>query len=361
LDEDPAVAGRFTGKIGFEPYRSFAGNGKVYVSKGDTVTVTYTDNITTSGIPQDVSAETTWTSGRAMWVRDADGIINDEGTLRADLFRFCTAPFRISRDRVDTIYLDSLSALNNNTANLRSFIADAHASGIRVECLAGAPEWATPDGLSAANDALDDLAGFNDSGYANERFDGVHINVEPYVFQKWVSPAMLPKRANIAPTVWSGYIDMLDSCRTKVDSCNLAGNDLTLAADIPSWLDSDYSGVTSSDAVQDIVDYSVVRVMSDKKNAITLAAQHEVEYAAISGKKVLVGVETGCGAYAPGETFCQEGYLVMDMLLESAAKEWKAMKSYMGEAINDYSGYRSFNQLPDQAASMITGGFRRRR
>ena len=346
LNEDASIAGKFSDTFGFEPLKTFTSNGKVGVSKGDTLKVTYTDNYTPSGTPQDVVATATWDSGRAMWIRSADDIINDVGTSRSDLYDFCNAPHGNGDAKIDTLYIDGYDAINSSPTFLRSFIADAHSHSLRVECLAGAPEWATQAGKDTAEAAFDTITAFNDSGKDVERFDGIHLDVEPYLLTNWDSQTA---------DVWAAYTGMLNACRTKVDAYNGSNlHDLTLAVDIPAWYDTAYPGITSSDTVQDITDYVVVRSLTDQTDLMGTMTKHELDYAKSMGKKALIGVETDCGTLLAENTFCEEGYTVMDLRLNSVSQSYQINKSFMGVAVNTYQGYNLLNQLPNSPVSTIT-------
>ena len=338
LHEDAVEEGRFSGTFGFESLKSFPGNGKVYVSKGDTITVTYADTAPPDST-QNVTATATWDTGRAMWLRNASDIINDEGTSRADLFAFCASPHGNASDRIDTLYLDPADAINNDVVFLRSFITDAHSNKLRVECLMGTPDWATSAGLYTAEAAVDTMTSFNDASNENERFDGIHMGVDPSLLTNWQTQAA---------SVWSDYLNLMNSCRSKIDSYNGSSNDLTYTIDIPSWFDTAYPDITSSDTVQDIAD--AVTVKADKNTAqdIISAVQHEMDYAQTKGKKASIGVETACGTYPADETFCEGGYALMGTRLASVMSNYAADGALLGMSIEDYASYSALTQFGQQ-------------
>ncbi|MFC5402221.1 hypothetical protein [Cohnella soli] len=62
----------------------------------------------------------------------------------------------------------------------RKFIGKATFNGIKVEALDGAPQWVTDGGEELQQNMLDWLVRYQNTSVSKERFQGVHLDVEPY-------------------------------------------------------------------------------------------------------------------------------------------------------------------------------------
>lgn len=71
----------------------------------------------------------------------------------------------------------------NNTINMKyykSFISKASENKISVHALDGSPNWAFDDGIVLQQEFLSWLKKYQKSALANEKFKGIHLDVEPY-------------------------------------------------------------------------------------------------------------------------------------------------------------------------------------
>jgi outer membrane protein TolC len=113
-------------------------------------------------------------------------------------------------------------ALRDEAAGWHAFLARAHAAGLRVHALGGAPSWSTPAGLPRALGFVDAVAAFNREAPIDARFDGLHLDVEPHALPAWDDAAQ-------QSGLLTGFMHLFDEVRAR-DRGRLG-----VHADVPSW------------------------------------------------------------------------------------------------------------------------------
>ncbi|WP_049681302.1 hypothetical protein [Peribacillus loiseleuriae] len=101
----------------------------------------------------------------------------------------------------------------------REFISKATVNGIRIHALDGAPEWLTDQKMQ--NAFLKWLNSYQKAALADEKFKGIHLDVEPYEHEQYeVKPHDLLVR----------YQSMMITMRNQANTLNLE-----FGIDIPFW------------------------------------------------------------------------------------------------------------------------------
>lgn len=158
---------------------------------------------------------------RALWHWDASRQMADAGARR-DFLDFCR------RERIDRVWLQ-ISATPppkvelRHAAALRTFLAAAHAAGIAVEALDGSPENALRENHARSLGLLDAVGAFNAAGRPEERFDGVHLDNEPYLMLGWHATAT---RREIVEE----FVELNAECQRRARAHGFA-----FGIDIPTW------------------------------------------------------------------------------------------------------------------------------
>jgi hypothetical protein len=251
----------------------------------------------------DASAKLALTPGapRAMWAWNTKPLFDPEEPQEADRFlAFCAA------QNISIVYLAAEFDRPTDTAapvfrlrrpeGYRAFLKRAHKQGLRVEALAGTPEWALRANHAEALAAIDAILEFNQGSSAEERFQGIHFDVEPYSLVGYSDPDF---RAEIL----LGLVEKAEKCR---DRAHAAG--LTFSCDLPSWffapgglernsLMVNFKGQekTAGEHLTDLVDSVTIMDytnQADGAGGIIARALPALAYAASCGKKIVVGVET---------------------------------------------------------------------
>jgi hypothetical protein len=112
-------------------------------------------------------------------------------------------------------------------ARLRSFLAAAHAEGIKVEALDGAPEYAVKKFHHVPLAIVDAVIAFNRESAPAERFDGVHFDNEPYLLIGWHFP-------EVRKQILKEFLELNLECQRRIRS----RSDMVYGIDIPFWWQS---------------------------------------------------------------------------------------------------------------------------
>lgn len=87
------------------------------------------------------------------------------------------------REGITTIFLQIQQEVTDE--EYRHFVAAAHQQGISVHALNGQPDWAYEEGRRKGMELLAWLEAYNRTAAPEEKFEGVQLDVEPYVLRRW--------------------------------------------------------------------------------------------------------------------------------------------------------------------------------
>ncbi|RAV19683.1 cadherin-like beta sandwich domain-containing protein [Paenibacillus contaminans] len=302
---------------------------------------------------------------RAMWLWEAAtyNILLNPGSrevldaMAKDTETFGSDPVKVLYFAVGSF--DGMDVMEDNPGLLRDFIAWAHERGYQVyACIAGGT---SPPYMGAYREFHDtairhfeQVLNYNISSASEERFDGVNVDIEPYIS---------PDFKDIYPSLQIQYLEMTEK---MVERRNATGMNLPYGPAIPKWYDTSdqaknitYNGQTKwlSEHVQDITDYISImnyRDTADGSAGIIAGAQGEIEYANKIGKpnSVVIGVETLDIANSGDPetiTFREEGRDVMEADLDKVYTAFGQDASFGGIAMHHYDSIRALpsNWGPD--------------
>ena len=240
-------------------------------------------------------------AGRAMWAWNTKGLFDSENPEQAERFlTFCEAHqikdvyLAAEFDRIPEVETPRLRLRNADA--YRAFLQRAHQRGLRVEALAGTPEWAVRANHPEAVAAVDAIVEFQNGGSPGERFEGIHYDVEPYLLAGFGD-------SDFRPEILRGLVEVAEKCRDRAH----AGG-LTFSCDMPSWFFSARGGnrdewtvsfggqsKTVGEHMTDLADSVTIMDytnQADGAGGIIARALPALEYAATRNKKIVVGVET---------------------------------------------------------------------
>ncbi|MDU4698073.1 MAG: Ig-like domain-containing protein [Paenibacillus sp.] len=293
---------------------------------------------------------------RAMWIweKAAYNLFLNPGS-RAALQAFADDTATFGSDPITTFYIGvfpygGVDILEEAPDKVRDFVSWAHVNGYQVHaCIAGGT---TPPYMGAlapyheyAVREIEKVINYNIAAAPNERFDGVNVDIEPYI---------LPEFNAEKPSVQLQYLDVLQK---MIDRRNTAGIDLPFGPAIPRWFDSSdgakeitWNGQTKwlSEHVQDLSDYISImdyRDVADGGVGIIAQAQGELSYANAIGKpnSVVVGVET-LDIASSGDpetiTFREEGRMYMEAELDKVYASFQGDPAFAGIAMHHYDSIR---------------------
>ncbi|OZB95198.1 hypothetical protein [Paenibacillus sp. XY044] len=238
---------------------------------------------------------------------------------------------------INLIYLQINRDLPAN--QYETFIKNAHADNIAVHALGGDPGWAQTKHRDRLVGLVDWVNDYNNAEASDARFDGIHLDIEPYVLPEW----------NTDPEgvigTWIGNIQAF------LDAAHASGSTLDLGIDLPFWFDG-YTVPNQGDEKLtewfmksfDHVTILAYRNTVDSEHGIVELARDEMESAQKLGTKALVAVNT---KQMPGEehtSFYGSGKSEMDQSLKSLSAALESYTSYGGIAIHDF---RNWENMPD--------------
>lgn len=215
---------------------------------------------------------------------------------------------------------------------LGRLVERAAAEGIAVEALMGEKDMADAANQKTTLAILDEVLKLNARWPKGKRFAGIHYDIEPYLMPGW--------KQGDRPRIMNDVLTFLVDARKRITD---ADQGLTLAFDIPFWLDNktaegdscilEFAGQTKNfhEHIQDLTDY--VGIMSYRRhatgrNSIVYHCEAELAYAKKIGKRICAGMETGPGAEAAIISF--HGL--------PPAEFWKQLR-LANEALNEHAGY----------------------
>jgi hypothetical protein len=218
---------------------------------------------------------------QATWIWDLNGLLEGSEANIPEVKDF------LLRHRVRTVYLHAGEDVEGSEKPLfRSFIRQVGSAGVQVQALGGERNWALPEGRSGMYAFLDRIDSYNASVPQEERFAGIHLDVEPYSLPEWDK-------------------DQSEVVRQWKKTMNAAAeyariHSLQLGIDLPFWLDripasADDSGSSGKldrwmMAMSDSVTLMSYRDKAEGADGVLALVKQELEDAQGSGAKVLVGL-----------------------------------------------------------------------
>lgn len=255
---------------------------------------------------------------------------------------------RSSNDGVSELYVSVYQSTDNANGrrmyeddDMAAMISAAHLVGQEVWAAYGAPDWPT-FGCTAGDfpvQRMAEVAAYNASRPANERFDGVMLDVEP-------APA--------SEAEFQALIAHYECMRASLPV------EVKLGAAINAFWDDDpvtypVSGGSIKPASEHIIDLDLDRVIvlgyrdaagtdtCPSSNGIICLDKAEIDYAGSIGKVgvVLAGLETKLLVSSTGttgnETFYEEGNVAMDNESSVVENYFAGSTAFGGFAIHNYA------------------------
>ncbi|MDF2715386.1 MAG: hypothetical protein K0R28_2311, partial [Paenibacillus sp.] len=211
----------------------------------------------------------------------------------------------------------------------RTFIKEAGSRGIEIHALGGKPYWVLPDRQGELYQFIYWVKAYNNSSRSAERFDGIHLDVEPYVLPEWSTDQ---------DTIIGYWMDTLSGFVDEVKTDSF----LTTGADFPVWLDwflvPDGKGSTTTltDWFYGRLDQITLMAYIDNAQGIIKAVEKELHQAA--GKPVIIGMETMNNDEA-NTSFYAKGRSQLMSELNTVVQTLSGHPSYGGYAVHEYDSW----------------------
>ncbi|AZK47575.1 hypothetical protein [Paenibacillus lentus] len=260
---------------------------------------------------------------KATWIWQTD-MIRDGGEQILSFSR---------NEGINLIYLQINRQMPRET--YKNFVKRAHQEQIRVHALGGDPRWALTEHRDDMLGLADWVMNYNDNVSSEGRFDGVHLDIEPYVLAQWEDDH------NAIISSWEGNL--------KVFLGKLSGSGLELGIDIPFWFD-DFTlpnGTSLNEWLINAFDHVTVmayRNQIDSENGIIILSQDELKLADKLGKKVLIAVNTKEMPHAVHTTFHGHSKEQMEQTLQLLSTNLSSHSSFVGLAIHDIRNWKNMHK-----------------
>lgn len=253
---------------------------------------------------------------KATWLWDASIIRNQS----KEILDF------MEKEDVTTIFLQIQEEVDDE--DYRQFIRSAQDMNIAVHALGGEPDWAYADQRGEGAQFLSWLDEYNKNSDPKERFQGVQLDVEPYVLRRW------KREQKKVVDEWSGNME------SWVQEAKEQG--LRVSAAVPFWLDS-IPGPGDSDSfsrwILEQTDAVAVMSYRDTGDQMYELSREELEQADELGKSVWIGMELTDTEEGEHLTFHGKSEKVMNDEAERAATLGTQHKSFAGLAIHHYQAW----------------------
>ncbi|MCP1134710.1 hypothetical protein NKT34_15495 [Paenibacillus polysaccharolyticus] len=258
---------------------------------------------------------------RGTWVWDTTQIRNNA----QDILSFAKA------NNINTIYLQMNRDIK--IPEYKNFIRLARAQNIAVDIMDGRSAWGLTESREQIASFMDWIEAYQAQALANEKFAGIHLDIEPHVHPQWKI-----NQASVI-TQWQGNVNYIIDRAARMK--------MPVAADLPFWLDN-YKIPGSTMAVSSwmIRKFDSITIMAyrDTAAAIYNVAKDELIDAASVGKKISIAVETKQSKEGDFITFYEEGDAYMEEQLKLVEKMASVHTSFNGFSVHEYSSWKTLRK-----------------
>ncbi|MBP2000379.1 hypothetical protein J2Z69_001398 [Paenibacillus shirakamiensis] len=211
----------------------------------------------------------------------------------------------------------------------KDFIRQASAKHIQVHALDGNAAWALVNQRPKLNTLFSWIANYQAAALPEERFQGIHLDIEPYQLPTWKT-----NQKNIIAQ-WQSNVQYTAAKAKELH--------LPIAADVPFWLYT-FKVASGSQTLTSwmLSQYDSLTYMTyrDKATGIFSAAKPNLLEGAAAGKPVYAAVETNNTPEGSPISFYEEGAPFMNGELTKLQGLVQDYTSYAGIAIHDYTGWK---------------------
>lgn len=291
---------------------------------------------------------------RAMWVYETPELLRSEA-VRAELVAFC-APRKITDLFLQAHFVAKTKGGPYEIADaaaMRGLLRVANGHGLRVHALAGDPAHTLRENHERVLARVEALAVFNENAAPEERFAGLHLDIEPHGLPQWKKASDKEKAALLTQLV-EVNVQVVERLHTRAPG-------VLYGADIAFWFDKTkpdgtpvypvtFRGVTT-DATRHLLGFvDHVGSMSyrgevEGKNGMIAIVAHSIASADEAKGRVFVGAKMA-NIGPPMESFYGRTEQEMDAALSKVDAAYAGHRGYAGLA---YFMYAAFKTMPQQA------------
>ncbi|USG66901.1 hypothetical protein NDK47_06280 [Brevibacillus ruminantium] len=210
----------------------------------------------------------------------------------------------------------------------QAFISEAKARKIQVDALAGDPAWSLVSRQDSIAAFVEWVHAYNRSVSSEERFTGIHVDIEPHVHPNWRQEQEKVKNE------WLTNMELVIR-ETKKDP------NLEVSADIPFWTNqlTDRESESVSQWLLGALDHVTLMAYRDHvegRNGVLDISSHILAEAGHSRQKVVIGLNVLESREGGRTTFYEEDTGHLQQQLDILERRMKKYPAYAGFAIHDY-------------------------
>ncbi len=234
---------------------------------------------------------------------------------------------------VNLVYLH-VSLEEFEKEKVQSFIEKAAEEEIKVYALGGDPYWALTKNQDSLDEFVSIVKNYNRQVSEEERFQGIHVDIEPYLLPKWKSDQ---------EDVINQWLDNMNHLTKQVKS----DVELNISGDFPFWIykvqipGEDRNVGEWMISKLDSITIMAYRDFAEGKNGIKSISSPLIEQAANHNKSVVIGVnviKTNEGSHT---TFYDTPPSVMKQELNQLENHFAGHPGFGGIAVHDYRSWKS--------------------
>lgn len=252
------------------------------------------------------------------------------------------------------LYADAFrdrSLIASRPDQYRGFVRQAHAAGLRVFALLGSAylhteAYVLPQRRGEALAMFQRVLSYNASSAPQERFDGVNLDIEPYLLEEWDRDKL---------RLLGQFLDL---GQALMDVRRASGQSIEVGPAIPFWfagIRMPWHGASASVAEHVLALYDYAAVMDYRNHAeggdgIISHAVDTMKIAQRQGKKIVIGIEVGQGELEK-VSFQHLGERDLEHELALTERAFADRDSFGGFAIHHYHAYREWLDRQDRSGT----------
>ncbi|GIP19822.1 MULTISPECIES: hypothetical protein [Paenibacillus] len=220
-------------------------------------------------------------------------------------------------------------------AAYRPFMKKASAAGIEVHAMGGNTGYAFTENRAQITKLINYVKNYNRLVDADERFFGIHLDVEPWVLPAWQSAT------DRVINEWTGNMNYFIGEVKK-------NSKLQTSVDIAAWLDrykvKDEDGISISKWFIQKMDHVTImdfRNYASGIGGIADMAKEELAFGSELGKPVVLAVETKVSSEGPYVSFHELGSAILERELAKLPTLLSKYDSYTGIAVHAYEYWKT--------------------
>lgn len=277
-----------------------------------------------------------------LWIEDSKLIIGIDPTIqeqRQEVFEFCARPHGYQDRSIQTLFISpylehphgDYRYLERHPEDFAQFLREAHYHGFKVEYLSSIGGLITDDEKNVTLAELDMVLDYNNSRPLEERWDGIHYDIEPHTFDEWQIDS---------ESIWARNRSFFQEARSVINQYLLINPaEFKMGLSIPTF----HTGDRLND-ILDAMDYIGIMSYHDRTGTITEASRPILDAADSHNKKAWIFTESMPPSQkwgvARSNSFSEEGYQFLESTLDEVYNIFRLHSGFEGFGYHEFKTYR---------------------